>query len=143
MTPTSINSDFIAPILALVVWTCIIWVILYIRRLGFIKANNIDPEIFKTMAGRKLMDGPQNYAAENYNHLFEMPVLFYVVTLLLVMAGVTDVLALMVAWTYVGLRIVHSLIQITYNKIMHRFLVFFLSSIVMFILVGRTVFLLM
>ncbi len=69
----------------------------------------------------------------NFVNLFEMPVLFYVLCLALYMTHNVSETPLVLAWIYVALRIVHSLIHVTYNKIMHRFFVYALSS---FLLLG-------
>lgn len=126
------NSDFIGPILALIGLTAIVWAYMYYVRISYMVQNKVNPEIFKTAEGKSKMDGPQNYPAENYNHLFEMPVLFYVVSLLFVVTGKGDDISLYLAWGYVGLRAVHSYIQCTGNHIMTRFRVFMLSSLVLF-----------
>ncbi len=72
----------------------------------------------------------------NFVNLFEMPVLFYVLCLALYMTHNVSETPLVLAWIYVALRIVHSLIHVTYNKIMHRFFVYALSS---FLLLGMWV----
>ncbi|WND03135.1 MAPEG family protein [Temperatibacter marinus] len=131
------GSAFIGPIIALVLLTVLVWFWLYIVRLGFMRSNKIDPESLKTAKGKMQMDGPQNYPAENYNHLFEMPILFYVVCLLFVATGKGDMEALNLAWAFVATRVLHSIIHCTYNKIMHRFMVFLVSSIVMMLLVYK------
>lgn len=64
----------------------------------------------------------------NFVNLFEMPVLFYVLCLALYMTRNVSETLLALAWIYVALRVVHSLIHVTYNKIMHRFFVYALSS---------------
>lgn len=135
LTGLGYSADFVAPILALMTLTAVVCIILYIHRLGYIKANRIHPDEFKTPEGKAKLQGPKNWAAENYNHLFEMPVLFYGVCMLFVITGKGDATALSLAWTYVSLRVLHSAIQIAYNKIMHRFLVFIISSAVMFALI--------
>ncbi|MFN7175566.1 MAG: MAPEG family protein [Thermaurantiacus sp.] len=65
--------------------------------------------------------------ADNYNHLFEAPTLFYAVALAVVVAGVADGVHLAAAWAFVGLRAVHSIVQATANIVVIRFAVFSLS----------------
>ena len=72
--------------------------------------------------------------ADNYNHLHEQPTIFYALCLYSHLVGVTDMINVWLAWAYVGLRVVHSLIQATVNKVEIRFLVFVLASIVLLIL---------
>jgi len=71
-------------------------------------------------------------AADNYSNLFESPVLFYAAILLTLILMVQDTILVMLAWTYVTTRYVHSFIHITYNRVMHRFSVFIFSSFVLF-----------
>jgi hypothetical protein len=63
--------------------------------------------------------------------LHEAPTVFYAVALALALIGQGDGLNAMLAWSYVGLRIAHSLVQSTINKVMVRFLIFALSSLVL------------
>lgn len=71
------------------------------------------------------------WKADNYNHLMEQPTLFYAMAIVLALIGRGDGLDLWLAWTYVGLRIVHSLIQVLINKIEIRFAGFVISSLVL------------
>jgi hypothetical protein len=69
---------------------------------------------------------------DNYHNQFESPVLFYVAILLTLMLMLQDNIIVVLAWIYVGLRYVHSIIHITYNRVMHRFMVFIFSAVVLF-----------
>jgi hypothetical protein len=69
----------------------------------------------------------------NYMNLLELPILFYVACILLYVTAHASTLTDTLAWLYVGLRIVHSLIHLTYNNVMHRLFVFAASN---FLLVG-------
>ena len=60
-------------------------------------------------------------AADNFRNLFELPVLFYVALVVADRIGMVDGISLGLAWAFVALRVVHSAIQVTYNKVMHRF----------------------
>ena len=71
------------------------------------------------------------WKADNYNHLLEQPTLFYAVTLTLTVLGAADGTSVTLAWAYVGLRVVHSLVQATVNIILLRFAVFALASVVL------------
>jgi hypothetical protein len=74
---------------------------------------------------------PARFAAENYNHQFEAPVLFYVLCLSAMITGLGTEYSVMLAWVYVGLRIIHSVIHCTYNRVLHRFAAFSLSNLVL------------
>ena len=69
------------------------------------------------------------WKADNYNHLMEQPTLFYATALALALIGQGDGWNLMLAWAYLGLRVVHSLVQATVNVILLRWAVFMLASL--------------
>ena len=78
---------------------------------------------------------PVQWKADNYNHLFEQPTQFYAIIFALVHLEANDSFTVNLAWIYVGIRIVHSLVQAIANPIMVRFSIFALSS---FVLCGLT-----
>ena len=67
--------------------------------------------------------------ADNYNHLWEQPTLFYAIALVIWALGHTDAIHLYAAWAYCGLRLVHSVVQITFNHVWVRFSLFMMSWI--------------
>ena len=71
------------------------------------------------------------WKADNYNHLMEQPTLFYAVALTLALVGAGDGTMLLLAWAYVALRVVHSLVQATVNMIMLRWALFMVGSLVL------------
>jgi len=75
--------------------------------------------------------------SNNYNHLFEQPTLFYAIALTIAVLGHVDIIHIWCAWIYAILRIVHSLIQATVDKVMARFIAFILSWIALSIMVVR------
>jgi hypothetical protein len=77
------------------------------------------------------------WKADNYNHLLEQPTLFYAVTLSLVVLGAGGAINTALAWSYVALRIAHSLVQATTNVILIRFSIFIVSSIALLALTLR------
>lgn len=79
------------------------------------------------------------WKADNYNHLMEQPTVFYAVALGLALVGQGGGQNATLAWAYVGLRVVHSLLQATVNKIEARFGLFALSSLVLIALTGKAV----
>jgi hypothetical protein len=81
--------------------------------------------------------------ADNYNHLHEQPTLFYALALAAQLGGAADALNVGLAWTYVGVRVVHSLVQATKNVIPLRFAVFTLGSFALLALCVRTAWLIL
>ena len=67
----------------------------------------------------------------NLMNLLEMPVLFYTVILALYVTRQVAPGAIVLAWIYVALRLVHSSVHLTYNKVRHRLIPFALSNFVL------------
>lgn len=129
------HAEILMPAVAMTAVIAITWVKLYINRIGEMKEKRIDVEQF---AGpNSIKDSLENInASDNFKNLFEMPVLFYVLCGYLAIAGINEPLFVCGAWVYVGLRATHSFIHITYNRVMHRFVVYALSSLWLFTLWG-------
>ncbi|MFT7244180.1 MAG: hypothetical protein ACI82A_001530 [Candidatus Azotimanducaceae bacterium] len=125
-------EPILLPVVCLVVWTLIQLVWMASVRLPAISAAKLGPD-----AGQNTIElGTQlpkevQWKADNYNHLLEQPTAFYACALALALAGAGDGLNLYLAWAYVGIRVVHSIVHSTSNKVMIRFGLFMLSSIVL------------
>ena len=130
------QHGLIAPVLALVAWTFVMWVWLYATRIPAMRKAGIDPQAAAN-AGKLELPPQVTRVADNYNHLHEQPVIFYALALACQAEGVTDPVNIGLAWTYVALRIVHSLIQATVNIIVARFLVFTINTLVLLTLFVR------
>ncbi len=129
----------IAPVLALIGWTFVMWFWLYVTRIPAMQKANVDMEELRLTGAALVLPPEISRVADNYNHLHEQPVLFYALALAAHVAGAADGLNVGLAWGYVGLRVVHSLIQATVNIIPARFAVFSLASLVLMVLFVRTV----
>ncbi|MEL0137526.1 MAG: MAPEG family protein [Halieaceae bacterium] len=77
--------------------------------------------------------------ADNYNHLWEQPTLFYALVGVIWALGHTDTLHLYSAWAYCGFRLVHSIVQTTINHVWLRFGLFMLSWIALATMLFREV----
>lgn len=125
-------SPILAPVVALIAWSLVVLLWVVVTRMPALKAAGID---VSTIRGSRpgALDGvlPDNvqWKAHNYIHLMEQPTLFYAVCLTLAIAGAGGGLNTTLAWAYVGLRVLHSLVQGTSNIIRYRFLLFALSSV--------------
>jgi hypothetical protein len=129
--PTAI----LLPVIALVLLTAIVWVRLYVERIRELRQRRIDPQTLATSAsGAQTLRHVQ--ASDNLKNLFEVPVLFYALCAVLALAQSVSTFFVMGAWMYVVLRYIHSFIHLTYNRVTHRFAVYALSTIVLFVLWG-------
>jgi len=119
--------EIIYPVFALVILTFIVGFSTGISRFVSAKKGQVDPQYFRLLSG----DTPPDYVVKlgrNFSNLFEVPVLFYALSLILLTLDINNSLMLKLAWAFVILRVVHSIIHITYNNPIHRFLAFLLSS---------------
>lgn len=136
------GMDTLPPVVALAAWTMVMWAWMYATRLPALGAARIDLDEMARDPATSLDDvlpvGVQ-WKAHNYNHLHEAPTVFYAVAIVLAIIGQGDGLNAQLAWAYVALRVVHSIVQATVNKVMWRFVLFLLSSMVLIGLVVRAV----
>jgi hypothetical protein len=132
------NSTILQPVAVLAAWTMVMWVWMYATRIPGMNAAKVDADSLVAKGGPSLDDllpAKTQWIAHNYNHLHEAPTVFYAIALLLAMAGAGDGLNTNIAWAYTGLRIAHSLVQATVNRVMLRFAIFALSSLCLMALV--------
>ncbi len=129
------NAALLTPVMVLAGWTLVILIWLYATRIPAMQKAKIDPQ--DALQGDLSSKIPLKVrqVADNYNHLLEQPPLFYAVALTIAVLGHVDAIAVYGAWAYVGLRIVHSLVQCTYHKVMHRWALFMLSSLALGVMV--------
>jgi len=124
-------NALLLPLLAQVLLTFVVMVRMYNSRVAEFKAKGIHPDSVKTRQTFREKVTDSAHIADNFSNLFEMPVLFYVAILLAMSLLVADPVLVALAWLYVALRIVHSTIHTTYNKVMHRFYAFAASALVL------------
>lgn len=119
-------APILAPALALVCWTFVMWFWLYATRIPAMRAVGLDR--FKEKKDLDALPRKVRQVADNYNHLHEQPVLFYALVFYCHLAGMGDGTNVTLAWIYVGFRVAHSLFQAIVNFIPVRFALFALGS---------------
>ena len=133
-------SPILAPVVALVAWTLIVMIWMMIsrgsefRRLGITATNIPDGARGVDLEGKAAASA--QWKSHNYNHLMEQPTIFYAIALTLALMDFGGGINYWLAWGYVGLRMVHSLIQCTTNAVRYRLTIFALASLC---LIGLTV----
>jgi len=133
-----IGMGILQPVVALAIWTMVMWVWMYATRIPAMNAAQLSSEELSRLNQAKLdavLPPEVQWKAYNYNHLHEAPTVFYAIAVLLAIVGAGDGLAAQLGWAYVALRVVHSLVQAIANKVMARFLIFVLSSFVLMALI--------
>lgn len=127
-------KPMLLPLLAQVLLTFTVWGWLYITRVREMKSKGIHPQAVKSRSQLQNLLTDSAAPANNFMNLLEMPVLFYLAVILTLLLMVQDPVLILLSWIYVILRTVHSLIHCTYNRVMHRFLVYFASSLILLLI---------
>ena len=124
------QESILYPMAALVVLTFAVLLVVPVRRFKAAFARQVTARDFKY--GESGNVPPEvSIPNRNYMNLLESPVLFYVACITLYVMKSVDAAALYLAWVYVALRCGHSLVHLTYNKVMHRLALFALSYVVL------------
>jgi len=133
-----IGMEILKPVIALMAWTMVMWVWMYATRIpAMLKAGmNANGMVGTTGASlRAQLPDTVSWKADNYNHLHEAPTLFYAVAIVLAITGQGDGANAIIAWAYVALRVAHSIVQATVNRVALRFALFALSSFALMALI--------
>jgi len=132
------SKPLLGPLASLSLWTFCIEGLLYYRRTPALAKYNInfDPALVKQEKATKLPAFVQ-WPADNFNNLLEQPTQFYAAVLALTLLEVKDTATTRAAWGYVGLRVVHSLIHVSVNRVTARFAVWASSSVVLLGITAR------
>ncbi|MFC4725219.1 MAPEG family protein [Glycocaulis abyssi] len=132
-------QSMMVPLLALVCWTLVMWVWMYVTRIPAMKKAGIDPVKLKEKSEMDVLPRSVRQIADNHNHLHEQPVIFYALVTYSHLVGVGDAINIGFAWTYVILRIIHSLVQSTINFIPLRFGIYALATLCLVVIAIRNV----
>lgn len=134
--------SILLPIFALFLLTLVVLLRMALLRLHAVKTDQVSPSYFRLFQGAS---EPDKLAAHsrNYINLLESPTLFYVICLLIYVAGLTNIWLVGLAWLYVALRCLHSWIHLHSNHVLHRFRVFASSIAVLSLMWMSALFLLL
>ena len=115
-----IDPEILKPAFAMAGLTFAVWIRMYYVRLRQIRRERIAPQSVATsaQAAALLTD---SRGSDNLRNLFELPVLFYIALIVALVTGLVTPVTLWLAWAFVVLRVRHSLVHCTYNRVMHRF----------------------
>ncbi|HEX7711030.1 MAG TPA: MAPEG family protein [Sphingomonadaceae bacterium] len=133
-----IGMAILEPVVALAIWTMVMWLWMYAIRIPAMMKAKVDPDRLVNdpdVTLDKVLPPRVQWKAHNYNHLHEAPTVFYAIAIVLAITGQGDGLNAGLGWAYVGVRIVHSLVQATVNKVPLRFAIFVLSSLILLALI--------
>src|SRR5437764_15126098 len=126
------NSPILAPVVALVLWSFVMWAWLYATRIPALIKNAIVYDPYRpNEAFHAQLPAQVRWKADNYNNLMEQPTLFYAVALTLALLDAGSGINVLVAWIYVALRIAHRLIHGIINISVIRFPLIVVTTIVL------------
>ena len=123
------QKEIFLPMVALALWTFVVLTLVPIRRFRAGAAGKVTDKDFLFGESTRV-PGEVSIPNRAYMNLLELPLLFYVVCLMFYVTDWVDTPALWLAWIFVGFRIVHSVIHLTYNKVRHRLMPFGVSVLV-------------
>jgi hypothetical protein len=130
------THPILQPFVMLMILTATVWVFMFIQRNRYILSNKINPQrISSPELVSQLLPETINRPSNNLKNLFELPIIFYAICIALVAAQNTDTSFVQLAWAYVALRAVHSIIHCTFNRVILRFIPYALSSLVLWAMV--------
>ena len=132
------GAEIFIPFVGMLSLTFVVWLVLYVRRIGYMRKNRVDPQDFTTPEkGKALLPEYVNYPAYNLANLFELPVMFYAICLYLYTTGSVDQTYVVAAWFFFVLRVLHSIVHCTINRVMLRFKLYALAALALWFMLGR------
>jgi hypothetical protein len=127
------NTELFYPMLAMFLWTVAVMLRNMQVRVAAVKRGELTNKYFELLKGAEPPEAVQK-TGNHFRNLTEIPPLFYIICLTVMFLGRTDVDFIVLAWSYVALRVGHSLIHLTINKVPPRFFLFAASNIVLLIM---------
>ena len=132
-----IQSPIFAPAIVLVLWSLVMLGWLALSRLPAMSSAGLDMSKAVGSRGANLegvLPDKVNWKSHNYTHLMEQPTIFYATVVILGVTGAGVGFNLTLAWAYVLIRILHSIVQATWNRVAVRFPLFALSTAALLVL---------
>jgi hypothetical protein len=115
--------ELVLPMSVLTLWTLVVLTLIPIARVRAVRAGRAHVKDFRYGESGNV-PGDVSLPNRDYMNLLELPVLFYVACLTVIATNRVFPGMYELAWAFVGLRIVHSLIHLTYNNVLHRLIAF-------------------
>ena len=131
------QTAIFGPFFLMLMLTLVVWSYMYARRISFINASNLGPDEITPEALARLSPPAVSNPSDNLKNLFEMPVLFYAISLYLFGAEQVDGTYVAAGWIFAGFRVLHSAMHCTRNLVMVRFWLYFASSLALWFMAVR------
>lgn len=131
------QSAIFGPFFATVILTFFVWLTMYLRRIRFIRANELTPDDLTPARLAELSPPSVTNPSDNLKNLFEIPVLFYAMALYLFATNQVDAGYVAAGWVFAAFRWLHSGVHCTVNIVMVRFYLYLVSTLAVWIIGGR------
>jgi hypothetical protein len=134
------GAEIFQPFIGMLVLTFVVWVTMYVLRISYLKRERIHPQRMTTPErGKALMPEEVSYPAYNLTNLFELPLIFYALCLYLYVTGSVDQAYVIAAWAFFVLRVLHSSVHCTVNRVYLRFFLYIGAALALWFMLGRVV----
>ncbi len=128
----------LSPVLALMVLTFLVWCCMYYLRLSYVMKNRIHPNKLETPEQcNQLLPEHVNKPSNNFKNLCEAPILFYALSIIAVYSNVADNTLVYLAWSFVGVRAIHSAFHCFSSSVLVRFYAYVISSVLLWVMLAK------
>ncbi len=131
------QTAIFGPFFATIFLTLVVWVYMYVRRIAFIQSRTFTKEEMVPHRFAELSPPAVNNPSDNLKNLFEIPVIFYALTIYLYVGRHVDSTYLIAAWVFVVFRILHSAVHCTFNLIILRFYLYLVATLAVWFIAIR------
>jgi hypothetical protein len=131
------QPEIFAPVFAMLALTMVVWVYMYIKRIGFIRSQNLSSDELTAEKLAQLSPPSVSNPSDNLKNLFEIPTLFYALMLYLFVSQQVDSVHLIAAWVFVVFRVLHSAVHCTINIVIVRFYLYLIATLSLWFMVVR------
>jgi hypothetical protein len=131
------QSRIFAPFIGVMLLTLVVWLYMYARRLPFIISGKFTPQQLTPVEFARLSPPQVANPSDNLKNLFELPAVFYAVTLYLYLTNQVDTPYLIAAWVFCGFRVLHSFVHCTFNYVPLRFWLYAIAALALWLMVVR------
>lgn len=131
------QTDIFAPFFVLMLLTIVVWFVMYARRIPLSIRSGLHPNKLTPQELARISPPKVSNPSDNLKNLFELPVIFYAMSIYLYVTGQVDSFYLSLAWAFAGLRVAHSIVHCTFNTVLLRFGIYVVSALALWAIVLR------
>jgi hypothetical protein len=131
------QADVFVPFVGTMLLTVIVWIYMYARRIPFITRSDLAGKPLTPLEFARLSPPAVSNPSDNLKNLFELPTIFYAVTLYLFVTQQVDTPYLVAAWVFFAFRVLHSIVHCTFNLVLLRFWLYAISALSLWFIVVR------